>query len=472
MMIFPLKKKVLISMLMMFLIFSIGITQNIAGSPSESDETTSLSSDPDIVIPDDYPTIQEGIDNAEVGDKIFVRSRSEPYYENIVVDKERLLIRGEDKNNTVIHAGNTVYDAVLISAEGVTIENFKITGARYKEKVVWDQAGIKIYSPNVTIKNNLLLDNQIGIEVYSKAYNITIVDNEFYNDGILLGNNENLEGSIITIKDFLHNIKNNTVMGKPLYYLVNKNDFIVPSNAGLIILVSCTNVTIRDLYMSHNDFSIILAYCSNCLIENITITDTDGEVLLFECENNNITHNTIKNTMKAICLEYNSRGNNISYNDVSHNAVGISLYTSAKNNTVYKNKAYNNKGFGMEIVSVEDGTTQQDNIVSNNHFFNNKVGIFFIGNSINNIIQNNSITKNEIGILLRNSSDYNNIIYNNFKWNLISATFTGCTKNTWNKNYWNRPRLLPKPIFGYKLVGKVPIPCIDFDRNPAKNPIV
>jgi len=471
-MIFPLKKKVLISMLMMFLIFSISITQNIAGSPSESDETTSLSSDPDIVIPDDYPTIQEGIDNAEVGDKIFVRSRSEPYYENIVVDKERLLIRGEDKNNTVIDAGKTMHDAVAIPAEGVTIENFTVTGARCKNEYIWNQAGIKIYSSNVTIKNSKLVDNQIGIEVYSKAYNLTIVDNEFYNDGILLGNYLSSKEPSLTMQDYIHNIKNNTVMGQPLYYYTNKNDFAVPNNAGLIILVNCTNVTIRDLYMSRNDFSIILAYCSNCLIENLTISDTDGEVLLFECDNNTITHNTISNTMKAICLEYNSKNNNISYNDVSHNYVGISLYSSAKNNTVYKNKAYKNKGFGMEIVSYNEGTIQQDNIVSENHFYKNKVGIYLTRNSIKNIIENNSITYNKVGILLQKSSDYNKIMYNNFKWNLLPATFIGCTKNTWYKNYWNRPRLLPKPIFGYKLVGKVPIPCIDFDRNPAKNPIV
>lgn len=274
------------------------------------------------------------------------------------------------------------------------------------------------------------------------------------------------------MQDFMHNIKNNTVMDQPLYYYTNKNDFTIPSDAGLIILVNCTNVTIRDLYMSRNDFSIILAYCSNCLIEDLMISDTDGEVLLFECENNIIRNNTISNTLKAICLEYNSKNNNISYNDVSHNFVGISLYSSAKNNTVYKNKAYKNKGFGMEIVSYNEGTIQQDNIVSENHFYKNKVGIYLTRNSIKNIIENNSITYNKVGILLQKSSDYNKIMYNNFKWNLLPATFIGCTKNTWYKNYWNRPRLLPKPIFGYKLVGEVPIPCIDFDRNPAKNPIV
>lgn len=464
------KKNKICSIAMISLFFMISILPvSSLGTDGNQSQTSDMSiSEYDIIIPDNYLTIQEGIDNANAGYKIFVRSGI--YEENIVVDKERLTIKGENKNNTFIDARKNTHDAVTITAEGVIFENFTVTNARNEDKLIWDQAGIKIYSSNITIKNNKLIDNRIGVEVYSKAYNLTIIDNEFYDDGILLGNYMNSEGPIITMKDYIHNIENNTVMGKPLYYCTDKNDFTVPSDAGIIILVNCTNVTIRDLEMGRNDFSIILAYCYNCLIENVTISDTDGEVLLFECENNTIRNNTISNTLKAICLEYNSKNNDISYNDVSNNYAGISLFSSARNNTIYKNKAYKNEAFGMEIVSYSENTTQQGNIVSENQFYDNKIGLYLTKNSIENIIKHNSITNNKIGIVLQKSSNYNIIENNHFSRCLLPAVFTDCKENYWNHNYWNRPRLLPKTIKGLRTVGKIPVPWINLDLHPALKP--
>ncbi len=436
----------------------------IASLPAISSNSELSTKGYDIVIPDDYPTIQEGVDNANAGNAIFVRAGV--YKEHTVISKEGILLRGEDKNITIIDAENNEYDAVTITAEGVKVEGFTITNARCRDKLNWDQAGIKIYSSNATIKNNRLVNNRIGVEAYSVAHNLTIVDNEFYDDGILLGNYIDSGVPHFTMWDFLHDIRNNTVMGKPLYYYTHENDFTVPSDAGLLILVNCTNVTIKDLYMSRNDFSIILAYCSHCVLENLTISDTDGEVLLFECENNSLKDNIISNTLKAICLEYNSKNNNISYNDVSRNYVGISLYSSANNNTVYKNDAYSNKEFGMEIVSFCKGTTQRDNTLSENYIYNNRVGLFFVGNSSKNIIERNVIENNKIGFYLEKSSERNTIKDNYITKCLLPAAFIDCEMNYWSHNYWNRGRFLPKSIIGLHTIGKVPVPWVNFDKNP------
>ena len=40
----------------------------------------------------------------------------------------------------------------------------------------------------------------------------------------------------------------------------------------------------------------------------------------------------------------------------------------------------------------------------------------------------------------------------------------------WSENYWGRPRILPKPIFGIMVIGSVPIPWFNFDWNPAQEP--
>jgi hypothetical protein len=88
--------------------------------------------------------------------------------------------------------------------------------------------------------------------------------------------------------------------------------------------------------------------------------------------------------------------------------------------------------------------------------------------SVNNIVQYNIISKNDIGILI-SSSPYEGDYYTNntfFKNNIIRNKVQAFTlisdKNIWQNNYWNRPRIFPKCIFGF--------PFIDFDWRPALKP--
>jgi len=428
----------------------------------------------DIIIPDDFSSIQQGINHAKPGDKILVRTAI--YKEHLIINKKDIILQGEDRYNTILDGCKTEGDGIVIEAENVTIKNLTIRNFKNHQKddiYSWNQAGIESHLPNSTIINNRFVENGVGIELLSRAYNTTIANNEMFNDGFLIGNYFDQNSSPnITPASFLHNISNNTVNGKPIYYYKNKKDFTVPTDAGQITMVNCYNFTIKNMYMSNNDFSIILAYCYNSLIEDITVTDTNGEILLFACENNTIQHNTIKNTFKAICLEYKSKNNVIKYNDLSNNYVGVSLFSDTNNNIVYQNKIYNNSGSfsaGIEIVSYNGGT-QHDNNITENQIYNNPIGIRFRENSIRNNIYLNDIALNKIGIYLEMSSEYNKIINNNFRKNIVQAVFNGCSINNWNNNFWNRPRILPKPIVGLSNFGKIKIPCINLDKNPAKEP--
>jgi parallel beta-helix repeat protein len=414
-----------------------------------------------------YSSIQSAINDAADGDTIYIFNDSSPYFESLSVEKHILLI-GENRDSTVIDGCNSKDDGIIIKAENVKIESLTVKDFRSNERYTpWAQAGMKIYYPNVTVNNCKLISNRMGIEVYTGAHNTTITNNELINDGIMLGNYfVSSEYPDITIIEFLHNIDNNIVNGKPLYYLVDVKDFVMPSDAGQIILVNCTNITVKNLQMSNNDFSLILAYCNYCLLENLTIFDTDGEVLFFECHYNIIQNNTIYNTFKAICLEYKSSYNTVRYNNVSNNYAGLSIFTDANNNIIYKNIAYNNEMAGLEIITAHGGT-QRDNRISKNEFFNNKIGIHLIHNSKNNIIERNNIRNNKFGILLQDKSCYNKITRNNIQKNTIPAVFIKCEANTWHRNYWNRPRILRKPIFGLGLYG---VPRVDFDKGPALKP--
>lgn len=471
-------RKSLITILTIFLIIAtsfISCAYNVEKFEKIKDVNTDLINlNPNITIRDDFSSIQHAINHANPGDTILIKTGV--YKENLIINKTGITLQGEDKYNTILDGCKTEGEGIIVKAEDVTIKNLTIKNYKNHEKdpiYSWNQAGIEIHLPNATITDNRFIENGVGIELYIKAYNTTITNNEMIYDGILLGNYFDYpKFPGITPSGFLHNIHNNTVNGKTLYYYKNQKNFTVPTDAGQITMVNCSNFTIKNIHMSNNDFSILLAYCSNSLIENLTISDTNGEILLFACENNTIQHNTITNTFKAICLEYKSKNNILKHNDLSKNYVGISLFNNANNNTIYQNKVYENYGpmsSGIEIVSYQGGT-QRDNNITENQIYNNPIGIRFRENTINNTIYHNNITKNKIGIYLEISSDYNKIINNNFRKNTVQAIFNGCSTNTWNKNYWNRPRVLLKPIIGLSNFGKIKIPWINFDKNPAKEP--
>ncbi len=156
-------------------------------------------------------------------------------------------------------------------------------------------------------------------------------------------------------------------------------------------------------------------------------------------------------------------GNNINSNKQS----GINLWLSY---WVYKNNItgniISNNWHGILIHGSSNNIT--GNIISNN------IGGISLG-SYNNTITYNSILKNLIGIAVQNEVN-NTILKNNILNNLIGAFFeiflNGEENFTikWEQNYWNRPRLLPKPIFGIKFTQNRIYPGVMFDTNPAKEP--
>jgi parallel beta-helix repeat protein len=100
--------------------------------------------------------------------------------------------------------------------------------------------------------------------------------------------------------------------------------------------------------------------------------------------------------------------------------------------------------------------------------WNNGSGIY-LNCSSNNSISGNSISKNRHGINLFLSTN-NTVLKNNFLRNIRHALFENCT-NSWNQNYWGRPRILPKLIFGIRILqNKWTLPPSDIDWHPALRP--
>ena len=152
--------------------------------------------------------------------------------------------------------------------------------------------------------------------------------------------------------------------------------------------------------------------------------------------------------------------NSIEKNNISNNSeYGVALAYSSNNNMVNENIINNNMDVGIICFNAYNNTATR-NIISDNQEY----GIYAEYLSNNNTFSENSITNNRNGTYFHNSSD-NIINYNNFIKNKRNANFKDC-RNIWNNNYWNRPRFLPKLIFG-KIDSKL---RIEVDWHPRLLP--
>ncbi|MFX1325168.1 MAG: right-handed parallel beta-helix repeat-containing protein [Promethearchaeota archaeon] len=187
---------------------------------------------------------------------------------------------------------------------------------------------------------------------------------------------------------------------------------------------------------------------------------------------NNLHSNAL---MMEACLKLFELTANITYYDRA-----IELFNSFENNFYdVANNAYdfsitdNNKNL-LSNLRLSHAYLMASKIYNNTILHNNYSGIR-INQCYDNCMYKNMISKNLVGVRVEYSSN-NVIMNNNFIKNIyreayhLGDKFLG-NKNNWSGNYWNRPRLLPKPIFGRTGIFLKLIPCINFDWAPAKKPI-
>jgi parallel beta-helix repeat protein len=210
-----------------------------------------------IIVPDDYPTIQEAINNANEGDTIFVRNGT--YYEHVVVNKTVSLI-GENKFNTLID-GNGTGNVVTIKADGVAITGFTIENsdiicnatAGYGIDVGYVN-GIWYGACNWLISRNIIVNNGIGIRCHRFHKNGTISEN-------IIKNNR-LDG---------------VILGRPSIYCCILNNAFINND---ILLCEGLNCSIIGNSISNSDYGILMSGCDHCeLFHNNFINNTSQLVI-------------------------------------------------------------------------------------------------------------------------------------------------------------------------------------------------
>jgi len=119
----------------------------------------SISQASTIHVPDDYSTIQAGVNAAGIDDTVFVKHGV--YYENILIDK-RLTLLGERNAVTIIDASESG-STILIRANGVTVSQFSIWNSGGWQDFYRSDAGVRVaYSDSCLIEHCLIAHHPIA----------------------------------------------------------------------------------------------------------------------------------------------------------------------------------------------------------------------------------------------------------------------------------------------------------------------
>jgi parallel beta-helix repeat protein len=301
--------------------------------------------------PGNYSTIQGAIKDANPGDTVYVYSGT--YYENIELGK-RLVLVGEDKNSTIID-GKQEGCTINLSSENAIIENFTILGGGFDtdDFMNFFRAGIRVTGSNNIICNNIFRENRLGISGV-RVTNLTIKDNIFMEDGIGFTSYENDGRPKLKIEYYIHNIENNVVNGKPLYYFLNERDKIIDNwEIGQLILVNCTNFMIKNISISETDWGLIFAFCDKCSIENCDFFNNSLAIWALKSNDNLFQFNNISdNYYRGVVIDYNSNCNKIKHNEISKTFCGVEIEWWSNANLITKNNFLKNNVSGYEHQSL------------------------------------------------------------------------------------------------------------------------
>ena len=413
-----------------------------------------------------WDTIQEGVDDADRGDTVYVYNGT--YYENVQIRKIISLI-GENRKGAIIDGGAKGSTVVI----GPGVNRVVITGFTITNGICdYHCAGITIsQAKKITIEGNIISSNSMGIRLHPLGYNTiannTIADNRYSgvyldagaHNNIVSGNNiSNSPGGIVVITD--HNVisSNNisstdvgvVVLGSGDHNVISGNN-VSNSHIGIHLnglnLFPSSNTISNNTILDISHYGILVEYSigntivSNVMMENGiiligpliehwnthtidtsntvngkpvyywknitggTIPSGAGEVILANCTDVLIENQNVSIGAAGIELGFSSMST-IANNTASLNKwIGVFLYSS-NNNIIDNNTASSND---MEDVLL---WLSNNNTVTNNAAFNCRGGIS-LRSSNGTIVANNSVSDNWFGISLWEDSDNNTIANNN-----------------------------------------------------------
>ncbi|WP_321431274.1 NosD domain-containing protein [uncultured Methanolobus sp.] len=295
----------------------------------------------------DYTTIQAAVNAAIDGQTILVYPGT--YNENVNVNKQLNITSTGGAAVTYVIAANANDDVFDVTADGVTISGFNVSGA------TGDYRGGISLAPSSNY--NTLISN--------------IASNN--NKGIFLSNSDN---NLLTNNTALNNNDGIYLLGAENNVLTNN---IASNNNDGIYLLGAENSVLTNNIASNNNRGIFLSNSDNNLLTNNTASNNNAGIFLLGAENNVLTNNTASNNgVEGIILKGSSNNNTFTGNIASNNEFGGICLVTSSNNMLTGNTVANN---GDDGIFLRDSS---NNLVYNN-FFNNTENAIFYGTCTGNV---------------------------------------------------------------------------------------
>ncbi|MBA7542083.1 hypothetical protein ES705_34399 [subsurface metagenome] len=292
-------------------------------------------------------------------------------------------------------------------------------------------------SASSTVVNNTCSNNNYGI-IFFSSDSSTVANNTFSNCGLVI--------SEYSIDAYLsYTIENNQVNGKKLGFYTNLDSTTINESIyGQLILVDCTNVTVRDQIISNTTIGLFLYSCTYSNIINNTCSNNGKGIWLGSFNRLTLTNNTCNNntcnnnSYYGIYLDHSGSSNVANNTCNNNNRQGIYLRFSDSSNVVNNTCNNNNRGISLEY-------SDSSNVVNNTCNNNNNRGISLWYSDFC-VVTYNFLQENEgYGVYLI-YSDNTTIHHNTFVDNNLGGTSQALdagVNNTWydsatlEGNYWS-----------------------------------
>lgn len=266
---------------------------------------------------------------------------------------------------------------------GVTIRDVKIEGFYYYGINILESSYITVVNNSIssnlrgifivnstrnTISENYVVNNEVGIYLMSSSENV------FRNNNF--NNSQNLVVYGTALSHFINDMDvSNTIINKKTYYLVNEENLVITPDTfpdvGFLALVSCRNITVKNMDLTKNGQGIILASTTYSTIMQNNITGNHNGVLLFGSSNNELSGNSIIGNYRGIQLSMSSTRNSITSNTIMNSNEGIFFFNSPANTVASNNVTNNGVGIGFSSSS--------NNMMKSNYFVNNTKQVYDVG---------------------------------------------------------------------------------------------
>ena len=208
------------------------------------------------------------------------------------------------------HGIEFTYGMSMDGCTDITLSGNTITGNKY---------GITswLFSSSNYLLGNIIANNTYGIYIDHCPKNV-------FRNNQLTNNTYNLWVTCKTSVQMTYHINDindsNTINGKPIIYWVNEQNKTVPSNAGYVALVNCTNITVQNQNISNNGQGILLVSTTNSLITENHLMNNGYGIVLYgpytSCADNTVTNNVIVDSAEEGIYEWGDLPNNIYDNTI------------------------------------------------------------------------------------------------------------------------------------------------------------